>query len=150
MIEIELARPTDRPEIEALLRANRLPTDGFELALATAIVARAEELIVGCSAVEVYGSVGLLRSVCVEPGHRGIGLGWRLVERAEALAGTRGIVELFLLTETAAAWFARHGYEPSARDAAPAPLLESPEFAGACPVSAALLLKRMNREAPAT
>ena len=148
MIEIEPARTSDRPAIEALLEASGLPIDGFELALGTAVVAREEGRIVGCAAVEPYGSVGLLRSVCVALPFRGLGLGSRLVDRAEAVAAARGIAELFLLTETAAAWFARRGYEPGAREAAPAALLGSPEFTGACPVGAALLRKHLDRAAP--
>jgi amino-acid N-acetyltransferase len=148
VIEIEPARTSDRLAIEALLEANLLPTDGFELALETAVVAREEGRVVGCAAVEPYGPVGLLRSVCVAPPLRGLGLGSRLVDRAEAVAAARGIAELFLLTETAAAWFARRGYEPGAREAAPVALLGSPEFTGACPVSAALLRKRLDRATP--
>ena len=92
MIEIEPARASDRPAIEALLRANALPTAGIELALGTAVVAREEGRIVGCAAIEPHGSAGLLRSVCVELGRRGFGLGRLLVERAEtaraALSGS--------------------------------------------------------------
>jgi N-acetylglutamate synthase-like GNAT family acetyltransferase len=148
VIEIEHARAGDRPEIEGLLEAGLLPTDGFELALGTAVVAREDGRIVGCAAIEPYGSVALLRSVCVAPGRRGIGLGRRLVERVEGVATALEIAELFLLTETAADWFARRGYEPDAREAAPAALLGSPEFTGACPVSAALFRKRLDRAAP--
>jgi len=148
MIEIEPARTSDRLAIEALLVANLLPTDGFELALGTAVVAREKGRIVGCAAVEPYGPVGLLRSVCVAEPLRGLGLGSRLVDRAEAVAAARGIAELFLLTETAADWFTRRGYQPGAREAAPAALLGSPEFTVACPVSAALLRKRLDGAAP--
>ncbi|MGD0018984.1 MAG: arsenic resistance N-acetyltransferase ArsN2 [Candidatus Limnocylindrales bacterium] len=150
MTAIEPARPTDRPAIEGILRANDLPTAGLELALGTAVVAREDGQIVGCAAVEIYGRVGLLRSVCVAPPFRSLGLGARLVEEAETLAAARDVAELFLLTETAADWFARRGYEPDARESAPGPLQASPEFTGGCPVSATLLRKRLNREAPAT
>lgn len=144
MIEIEHARASDRPEIEGLLEAGLLPTDGFELALATAVVAREDGRIVGCAAIEPYGSVALLRSVCVAPGHRGIGLGRRLVDQAEAVAAALEIAELFLLTETAADWFAQLGYVPVSRDFAPPAIRVSPEFTGACPESAALYRKRLN------
>ena len=148
MIAIELARRTDRPAIEGLLQANGLPTLGLELAMPAAIVAREDRRIVGCAAVEIYGSAGLLRSVCVEPAQRGTGLGRRLVERTEYVARHRGVDELFLLTETAAEWFERLGFTPDRRESAPAPLQASPEFTGACPVSAALLRKRLDRPAP--
>ena len=143
MISIEVARPEDRPAIEGLLSESGLPTAGLELALGSAVVARRGDRVVGCAAVEPYDSVGLLRSVCVEASLRGTGLGQSLVARAEALARSRGIRELFLLTETAAEWFPRLGYLPGDRTAVPAALNASPEFAGACPDSARLFRKEI-------
>jgi amino-acid N-acetyltransferase len=150
MIEVECARADDRPAVEALLEASRLPTDGIEFALGSAVVAREDGRVVGCAAIEPYDRVGLLRSVAVAPGNRGLGLGRRLVQEAEAVAAARGIAELFLLTETAAEWFPRLGYEPAMREAAPAALLGSPEFTGACPVSAAFFRKRLDGETAPT
>jgi N-acetylglutamate synthase-like GNAT family acetyltransferase len=137
------ALDSDRAAVEDLLTASELPLDGLEIALPTAVVARAEAAVVGCAAVEAYGSVGLLRSVVVTPDLRGTGLGRRLVEAAEALAAERGIAELYLLTETAKAWFPRLGYRPAARASVPAELTASPEFTTACPESALLLYKRL-------
>lgn len=143
MTAIEFALESDRTAIEGLLAGSGLPLDGLEIALPTAVVARADESVVGCAAVEPYGSVGLLRSVCVASDLRGTGLGGKLVEAAEKLAASRGIGELYLLTETAEGWFPRLGYLPTTRDAVPAVLTTSPEFAGACPDSAAILHKRL-------
>ncbi len=149
MISIARAQTVDRTAIESLLEANGLPTVGFEFAAATAVVARAETgagEILGCAAIEPYGSVGLLRSVCVAPPLRSAGLGRRLVAEAEAIATDLGIGQLYLLTETAGDWFPRLGYELVTREAAPAQLLGSPEFAGACPDSALLLRKILDRQ----
>jgi amino-acid N-acetyltransferase len=140
---IELARDADRTAIEGLLAGAGLPLDGLELALGTAVVARGPEAIEGCAAVEPYGSYGLLRSVCVAVDLRGTGMGHRLVEAAEELAASRGIAELYLLTETAEAWFPRLGYVAATRDQVPAALTGSPEFTDACPQSAAVLRKRL-------
>jgi amino-acid N-acetyltransferase len=140
---IEFALESDRAAIESLLAGSGLPLDGLELALGSAVVARGRGSLVGCAAIEPYGSVGLLRSVCVAPGLRGTGLGGKLVEAAEKLAATRGIGELYLLTETAEGWFPRLGYVRTTRDAVPAALSASAEFAGACPESAAVLHKRL-------
>ncbi|MGD0247582.1 MAG: arsenic resistance N-acetyltransferase ArsN2 [Candidatus Limnocylindrales bacterium] len=146
MTRIEPALDSDRPAIEGLLSEGGLPLDGLEIALRTAVVARDEvgkRAVVGCAAVEPYGSVGLLRSVCVAPDLRGMGLGRGLVDAAESLAASRGITELYLLTETAAAWFPRLGYVPTTRAALPMALAASPEVAGACPQSAAVFHKRL-------
>ena len=84
-----------------------------------------------------------MRSVCVVADRRGTGLGRSLVAAAEALAATRGIDDLYLLTETAADWFPRLGYEPTLRASVPAALAASPEFVNACSESAAVLRKRL-------
>jgi amino-acid N-acetyltransferase len=149
MIAIERAIRDDRPAIDALLTSNDLPLAGLELAAETTLVARADGNFVGCAAIEPHGSVGLLRSVCVVGPERGTGLGRRLVAEAESLAIAAGISELYLLTETAAAWFPRLGYASAERADAPAALTSSPEFTGACPDSAVLLRKRLTL-APAT
>jgi amino-acid N-acetyltransferase len=143
MITIDRAEPGDRSAIEALLLANDLPLDGLELALPTAVVARDGAGLAGCAAFEIYGSAGLLRSVCVTAGLRGSGIGGKLVAAAEDTAVKEGIRELFLLTETAADWFPRLGYERTTRDACPAEMAASPEFVSACPASAAVLRKRL-------
>jgi amino-acid N-acetyltransferase len=140
---IERALDSDRTAIESLLVANGLPLDGLEIALPTAIVARGEGGVLGFAALEPYGSVGHHRSVCVAAPLRGAGLGRRLVDAAEQLAVSVGLSELFLLTETAQAWFPRLGYARAARSSVPASLTASPEFTGACPDSAAVLRKSL-------
>lgn len=140
---IERALASDRSAIEGLLVGGGLPLDGLDAALPTAVVARDESGIVGCAAVEPYGSVGLLRSVYVAPDLRRTGLGRRLVAAVEALAASRGMAELYLLTETAEAWFPRLGYVAVTRASVPAALAASPEFASACPQSAAVLHKSL-------
>jgi amino-acid N-acetyltransferase len=141
MTSIERAKPADRAAIETLLVAADLPLIGLELAIATAVVARDGDNVVGCAAVEPYGSAGLLRSVAVTKTLRGTGLGRRLVAEAEAFAAESGIETLFLLTESAEDWFPRLGYEASTRNAVPATLAASPEFTDACPNSAAVFRK---------
>jgi len=143
MTAIERALDSDRTAIEILLAANGLPLDGLAAALPSAVVARGEGGIVGCAALELYGRVGLLRSVCVAPELRGTGLGRGLVTATEQLASAAGISELFLLTETAEAWFPLLGYTPTLRTSVPAALKASPEFTGACPDTAAVLHKRL-------
>jgi len=142
--QIERALETDRSAIERLLTDAGLPLDGLEAALPTAVIARAEDGIAGCAAVETYGSTGLLRSVCVAPSFRGGGLGRKLVAAAERLAEEMGASEIYLLTESAAAWFPLLGYAAATRASVPATLAASPEFASACPQSAVLLHKLLH------
>jgi amino-acid N-acetyltransferase len=147
MAAIERAEPADRRAIEALLVSNELPLDGLELALPLAVVARDGNSLAGCAAVEAYGRAGLLRSVVVAESVRGTGVGRALVEAAEALAAEAGVRDLYLLTETAEAWFPRLGYQRVVRADVPAELLASPEFASVCPDSSAVMRKRLGAAA---
>lgn len=134
-MDIDRATASDTPAVEALLATAGLPLEGAAEALSTGVVARDGEAVVGAAAVEPYGEAGLLRSVVVAEPLRGTGLGQSLVAAAEALAREQGIRELYLLTETAAGWFPRLGYEVVPREEARAAVGDSIEFTMVCATS---------------
>jgi N-acetylglutamate synthase-like GNAT family acetyltransferase len=136
---IRAARPEDLTPAEGLLREARLPLDGFRDHLANTLVAAEDAGIVGCVALERYGDVGLLRSLVVSPERRGQLLGERLTAEAVGLAKTKGIRDLYLLTETAAGFFPRFGFSVEDRASAPKALAASREFQSACPASAVMM-----------
>jgi amino-acid N-acetyltransferase len=142
-MRIERSGPADREAIEALLAVSGLPLDGTVAAFETGLIARRDGQVVAAAAVEPYGADGLLRSVVVAPELRGTGLGRRIVEAAEVLAGELGIDRLYLLTETAADWFPRLGYRTIERSAVPAALQESVEFTTACATTAVAMTRRL-------
>ena len=100
------------------------------------VVATAGSQLVGLAGVERYGSDGLFRSAAVHPDWRAIGLGRRVTENRISWARGEGIGCLFLLTETAEAYWPRFGFEPIERDGAPADVMASEEWAHGCPASA--------------
>jgi amino-acid N-acetyltransferase len=138
---ISIARPADVPAMLALLASHRLPEAGLAEHLATALVARVGDQIVGCAAIEPYDGAGLLRSVAVAEQLRGTGLGIRLTEAGLQLARERGIQALYLLTETAAGFFPRFGFRPVPRDQVASAVRQSVEFTRACPASALAMVK---------
>jgi nucleoside-diphosphate-sugar epimerase len=93
----------DVPAIIALLEKDKLPLVGLKEYVATALVAQRNGRIVGCAAVEIHGTAGLLRSVAVDDSRRGEGLGHQLTQAALDLARARGVTTVYLLTTTAAA-----------------------------------------------
>lgn len=99
--------------------------------------------ICGVVGLELYDTVGLLRSLVVSPRRRTQGIGSALVAHAEHLATERGVAALYLLTNTAEAFFRRRGYEPVARERAPEPIRQTSEFADLCPTTSALMVKRL-------
>lgn len=93
----------------------------------------------GLVGMEVYGGTSLLRSLALNPRCRERGLGSRLVLTALAQVRDQQAHSVFLLTETATAFFPRFGFEAAERSALPAELLASDEFRGACPDTATLM-----------
>ncbi len=138
------ATASDRRMVTALLDGCGLPTADIAAGLAVAV--RGEDLD-GVVGVESYGECALLRSLAVAPGCRSRGLGERLVDLAVAMARRGGARELYLLTTTAADYFARLGFERIDRAAAPAAILATTEFAHLCPESAACMRRRISEEA---
>jgi amino-acid N-acetyltransferase len=91
--------------------------------------------------LEIFQVDGLLRSLAVAPSAQRTGLGSTLVRHAERRARERGVRALYLLTHTAQPFFERLGYRVVAREACPASIQSSAEFARLCPASAVLLMK---------
>jgi N-acetylglutamate synthase-like GNAT family acetyltransferase len=147
-LELRSARPDEPAAVEALVSAAGLPAagiaDGFRDGSADFIVAERAGRIVGVIGLERYGEYGLLRSAAVVPAERGRGVGEALVAALLHRARALGVRELWLLTTTAEGYFPRFGFEVTDRSAAPAPLLASAEFRGACPASA-IALRRVAR-----
>lgn len=97
--------------------------------------------LVGVVGIEVYGSAGLFRTLAVAPAHRNSGLGGSLVSNAEAWAAKQGVKTLYLLTTTAAPFFAKRGYEAVPRSEAPAAIAATAQFSDLCPASSTFMRK---------
>lgn len=141
----EPAVATDRAAILSLVGASRLPLDGLDRHLdglpnLTFVLRAPDGAVRACAVVERHGAYGLLRSVAVRAGEQGRGTGRALVQSALAEAANAGASPVYLLTETAAPFFARLGFVPLKRPAAPDAIRQSGEFASVCPASAQLMV----------
>jgi len=124
------------PEILALLEKCDLPREGLAGHLPTILVARNGKQIVGSSGLEVYHDCALLRSVAVDPLFRKRGIGHRLVKATFDLAKYHRVTNLYLLTETASAFFFTLGFEVISRSDIPQKVQQSIEFTTLCPDAA--------------
>jgi amino-acid N-acetyltransferase len=140
-VDITPATVDDFDAISRLLQENGLPVEGLFEHIGDTIVARSAGRVVGSAALERYGHAALLRSIVVGSGARGSGLGRQLTEVAVQNARDAGVREVYLLTTTAERFFPRFGFEVVGRDAVPAPVRASVEFASACPASAIVMRK---------
>jgi amino-acid N-acetyltransferase len=129
----------DEAAVRALLQRAGLPTAGFEDCGREVLVARHGDAVVGSAGLDVREGGALLRSVAVDEGYRGVGLGHQLADAALARAAALGLADVYLLTTTASDFFARFGFEVVPREAVPAAIRASIEFTSACPASATVM-----------
>ena len=101
--------------------------------------------IAGAVGLELYGEIGLLRSLVVQQRERSSGVGAGLVAALEAKAGKSGVAELYLLTIDADRYFLHLGYEAVERNAAPERIRATREFAELCPDDAIVMRKRLRK-----
>ncbi len=141
MPRVSAACAEDLTAIRALLESSGLPTSDLESARPEFVAIREQGQVVAAGALQRFGSSALLRSVVVAEDRRGSGLGHAIVLELERLARVARIDRLILLTETAASFFARHGYQVIERSAAPADVQGSEEFRSLCPNSATCMAK---------
>ncbi len=125
---IEHAQPHDREAIRALLAAARLPLDGLEDHWDRVLLSRHEGRVVGCIAFELHGRACVLRSLAVDPGSRGSGLGRRLVKEGLDAARAAGAEEAYGLTHTAERMMTHLGFRAIDRGDVPEEVRRSTEF----------------------
>ena len=135
-VVIEAANVEDLPAILALLQKSGLPQDGLSDHVATTLVAREDHAIVGSAALELYGTVALLRSLAVADQLRGQGLGQQLTKEVLKLSEQHGVTLVYLLTETASGFFPRFGFRPIPRSEVAPAIHVSTEWTTACPDTA--------------
>lgn len=135
------AREENVEAIVALLKTNNLALSDLGEGKRIFLVALSEEKTVGCVSVEIYGEVGLLRSLAVNNDFCGKGIGQKLVAEAEAWSRNNGLKNLFLLTTTAAGFFPKIGWNITERSSVPESIALSSEFASVCPSSAICMIK---------
>jgi amino-acid N-acetyltransferase len=137
--QIGAAREQELTAVVALLTHSRLPEAGLTEHVDSLLVAREGDRVVGCAALEVYGEQALLRSVAVDESMRGRGLGRDLTRAALELAEGRGVLTVYLLTETAAGFFPRFGFAVVDRASVSGAVTSSAEFTTACPSTATVM-----------
>lgn len=131
------------PYVEGLLAENGLPADDVRSKPECFYVASAAETRIGIGGLQRFGTVALLRSVVVERSARGRGFGMELCDALETRAAADDVVTLYLLTTTAAGFFADRGYVEIDRDGVPDAIQQTAEFADLCPASATCMKKSL-------
>lgn len=142
-VAVRRATVADLPEVERLLSANGLILDDVAAGIADFFVAESDGAIVGTIGLETRAPYALLRSAAVDPGRHGGGVGGRLVARLVEEARTRGLRALYLFTPGAAAFFERHGFVRTTREAIPTELRSTGQYTHSCGASAVTMVREL-------
>ena len=151
-LQVRKAGPGDWPAAKQLLQAAGLPVDDLGAdSLEKFLVAETGESsgdgIAGLIGIELFGEVGLLRSLVVADSHRRKGIGDTLVAALENAARGEGVRDLWLLTIDADPYFERLGFTAKSRDVAPEQIRSTREFSELCPGDAVLMRKLIGVDA---
>ncbi len=141
MITYSLAIKEDWEAILNLLNQSTLPTNDIKINTHHFIVAKCENIIVGCVGLEDYLTIGLLRSFVVDESFRNQKIGKSLISQLTNYALQKGIEQLFLLTTTASNYFTREGFKAIDRNLVPEPIKKTSEFKDLCPSTAICMYK---------
>ena len=145
MPTLRSARLDDWPAINSMLAEEDLPVDDLHTEkVSDFLVAEDGGDLLGLIGLELYSTVGLLRSLVIAKKARRLGLGSKLVGALESAAETAGVTELWLLTIDTQRFFERLGYQIVGREQVPDSIRKTDEFAGLCPDTAFLMMKRLS------
>lgn len=136
------ASKEEQQTVLQLLQATNLPVEDINENVLLYTL-KEEGKIIGTIGMEHDGATALLRSLSIAQTKRKKGHGERLVAFLEAAAKEKGIGAIYLLTTTAAQFFANRGYVTVNRSEAPAFIRQTPEFSSICPSSATVMKKEL-------
>jgi amino-acid N-acetyltransferase len=127
-----------------LLKQNNLPTEDITPGTQLFVVEDGNEVI-ATVAVEYDYDDALLRSLSVSETKRGSGIGSELVSFIEDYVRRQGVRNMFLLTTTAADFFAKRGYKVIDRSNVPEFIQKTKEYSVICASSSTLMKKELNQ-----
>ena len=143
-VTYSVANPTDKNQIRRLLSECGLPTLYIHRHLKSFMVAKAGKKIVGVIGVEVYGRVGLLRSLCVERGYRGQGIAKMLNAKILAYAHKKKIERLYLFTWGAEKFVSKLGFRKIDKKRIPKSLRSTWQFRRFGPYPVVCMMKKIS------
>lgn len=126
-------------DFRTLLKSSSLPADDLNFQHHLLIGFYHENEAVGTGGLEFYDDYALLRSLSVKVGIRGQAFGSSITDHLISEAKKKKLKAIYLLTETAHAFFLKKGFKDVAREAVPDVVKASSEFSKVCPTTAAVM-----------
>ena len=138
-ITLQKATLASLPAMHRFLTGMKLPVSDLPADVSGFTLAFDDTELIGTAGMEILGLVGLLRSVAVAETYRNRQLGRQLFAAALDHARLQGIQEVFLITDTAADYFEKNGFQRVVRSEVPAEIAGTAQFSGLCPSSAVVM-----------
>jgi amino-acid N-acetyltransferase len=101
--------------------------------------------VIGTIAAEYDYDHALLRSLSVDQAYRNKGIGEELVNFIESYVQKQGVLLVYIVTTTAAAFFEKRGYQKTERAVVPSFIQNTSEFRLLCPSSATVMRKSLSQ-----
>jgi amino-acid N-acetyltransferase len=145
-IQIDNVRPEEKESVVNLLKEADLLTEDLPDGLRNFLLAKQDGALVGVAGLELFGPVGLLRSVAVSQAHQGKGIAGQLVEQLLADADKQELQAVYLITTTADHYFNRYGFAVVNREQVPDAIQQTRQFSGLCPSSAVVMKRNLKHQ----
>jgi len=126
-------------QLENLLLGNNLPAEDCAEQVQNFYGIFDGADLIAAGGLEPAANVALLRSVVVHEQYRGRGLGKSIIEHLIRFADSEGRESVYLLTETAGAYFENLGFKRIDRIEVPPAIASTRQFTSLCPDTASCL-----------
>jgi amino-acid N-acetyltransferase len=142
-ITYSFATPADKNQIRRLLSKCELPTLYLHRHLKSFMVAKVDKKIVGVIGVEVYGRLGLLRSLCVDQSYRGRGIAKMLNAKMLAYTRIRKMDRLYVFTWDADKFASKLGFRKIDKKRIPKSIRSTWQFRRFSPYPVVCMMKKI-------
>jgi amino-acid N-acetyltransferase len=133
MLEVKKLEEDETGALQHLLKSDQLCFNDINDQGVHLFGVHLNDELVGYFGYELFKNQALFRSMVVVPRARNKGYGSIIWNQAKEQMVTEGISDVYLLTNTAAPFFSKLGFEEMARASAPEPILATTEFKEFCP-----------------
>lgn len=131
-----ISGPNAFANFKALLSKSGLPHKDLDMDRHLLFGYYENENLIGTGGLEIYGSFGLLRSVCIGKNYHGKKLGTQIATHLIGKAKGLNLKGVYLLTETATGFFQKLGFKIIDRSLVTGEVKASAEFDQVCPTTA--------------
>lgn len=129
--------------LKEFMKKLNLVYEEIEKHLEDFFIIRVENKTVGCAGIEHYDDVGLLRSVGIDEELQGKGLGKKIVTKMIDYALEKGIVNLYLITNSAEDFFKKFDFTIVSRSEVDSRIQQTYEYTTGCEETASVMVKKI-------